>query len=200
MDLASISGIGWPGARYALKTLVIRLFAAIPVPPDIGELLIQRQSHVQDARWRDMEALHITLRFFGEVQERMAEDLAAELESAGAAPFDLQLQGAGAFGEGDRIRAIWAGLAESAPLRRLAGRCETAARRARLDPETRNYHPHVTLAYLRKPHPDEIAAWIARNNLLKSQPFRVDRFGLYSSWPGEGGSRYELERLYRLVG
>jgi hypothetical protein len=28
----------------------------------------------------------------------------------------------------------------------------------------------------------EVAAWIQANNLLRSPPFRVDRFGLYSSW------------------
>lgn len=177
---------------------MIRLFAAIPIPPDIGELLAERQMFVEDARWRDLESLHITLRFFGEVQERVAEDLAAELEAAAIAPFDLTLEGAGAFGEGDRIRAIWAGVADSEPLRRMAARCETAARRASLPPETRNYLPHVTLAYLRRPDEQEVAAWIARNNLLKTPAFRVERFGLYSSWPGETGSRYELERYYRL--
>lgn len=181
-----------------LQAGVIRLFAAIAIPPRIGEALVQRQSHVEDARWRPLEALHITLRFFGSVQERMMEDLDSELSTARAGPFDLQLQGAGYFGEGDRIRAIWAGVAESAPLRRLAARCETAARRAGLPPETRNYHPHVTLAYLRRPDPDEVGAWIARNNLLKTPSFTVERFGLYSSWPGEEGSRYELERYYSL--
>jgi RNA 2',3'-cyclic 3'-phosphodiesterase len=179
---------------------VIRLFAAIAIPSDIGELLAERQMFVDDARWRDLESLHVTLRFFGAVQENVARDLAAELEQAGGAAFDLRIEGAGCFGEGDRIRAIWAGLSPSEPLRRLAARCEAAARRVGLAPETRKFLPHVTLAYLRRPDEQEVAAWIGRNNLLKTPAFRVERFGLYSSWPGETGSRYELERYYRLVG
>jgi RNA 2',3'-cyclic 3'-phosphodiesterase len=177
---------------------VIRLFAAIPIPSDIAELLAQRQFHVEDARWRPLDLMHITLRFFGEVAENVMQDLDSELSGLSIPAFDLTLQGAGHFGDGDRIRAIWAGVADSDPLRRLAARCETAARRAGLPPETRNFHPHVTLAYLRRPDPVEIAAWIGRNNLLKSPSFRVERFGLYSSWPGEAGSIYELERHYRL--
>ena len=183
---------------WAYEDRVIRLFAAIPIPPQIGEILAQRQFHVEDARWRSLEQLHITLRFVGEVPENLLEDIDSELSAIRMPPFELVLEGAGHFADGDRIRAIWAGVADSEPLRRLAARCETAARRAGLPPETRNFHPHVTLAYLRRPDPAEIAAWIGRNNLLKTPAFRVERFGLYSSWPGEDGHRYELERHYRL--
>jgi len=143
--------------------------------------------------------LHITLRFFGEVDERRAEEIATQLNAAAVRPFDLTLAGAGCFGEGDRIRAVWTGVADSPSLGRLAARCETAGRRAGCAAETRNFAPHLTLAYLKQPDPDQVAAWIAVNNLFRSQLFRVTRFGLYSSWPGEAGSRYELERFYPLL-
>jgi 2'-5' RNA ligase len=177
---------------------VLRLFAAIALPGEISALLVPRQTGLSGARWRPREALHITLRFFGPTPEPAAADLAVELERAAIAPFDLVLEGAGAFGEADRLRTLWAAVAPLPPLDRLAGRVETAARRAGLAAETRKFTPHVTLAYLSRPDPAEAAGWIAANNLLKTPPFKVTRFGLYSSWPGEGGSRYELERLYRL--
>lgn len=177
---------------------MIRLFAAIALPGDIAALLREHQTGLRDARWRSAESLHITLRFFGDVDERRAEDIAVSLESAVGEAFDLTLAGAGAFGDGDRVRAVWAGVEESAALRQLAARCESAARKAGCPPETRNFAPHVTLAYLRRPEPVQVAAWIAANNLLRTPPFTVRRFGLHSSWPGEMGSRYELERFYRL--
>lgn len=177
---------------------MIRLFAAIAVPEDIGEPLLRRQHGLPGARWRPLEALHITLRFFGDVQERVAEDLDLELERITGAPFGLTLDGVGAFGEGADIHAVWAGVAESEPLRVLASRCETAARRARVTPDRRAYRPHLTLAYLRRPDPVEVAAWIQANNLLRSPPFGIDRFGLYSTHQTSEGSRYVLEREYRL--
>ena len=89
-------------------------------------------------------------------------------------------------------------MAESAPLRRLASRCDSAARRAGLKPDQRAYHPHLTLAYLRHADPVRVGAWVQGHNLLKSPPFRVNWFGLYSSWPTKDGTRYELERDYPL--
>lgn len=177
---------------------MIRLFAAIAVPDDIGAPLLRRQHGLPGARWRPLEALHITLRFFGDVQERVAEDLDLELSRITAPPIGLTLDGVGAFGEGPDIHAVWAGVAENPPLRTLAGRCETAARRARMAPDNRAWRPHVTLAYLRRPDPADVAAWIEANSLLRSPAFAVDRFGLYSTHQTSEGSRYVLERDYRL--
>jgi len=177
---------------------MIRLFAAIAIPEEIGEPLLRRQHGLPGARWRPLDAFHITLRFFGDVQERVAEDLDVELARITSAPFGLTLDGVGAFGEGPDIHAVWAGVAESAPLRTLAGRCETAARRARVTPDRRAYRPHLTLAYLRRPDPADVATWLEANGLLRSPPFAVDRFGLYSSHQTGEGSRYVLEREYRL--
>jgi 2'-5' RNA ligase len=177
---------------------MIRLFAALAIPFEIGEGLARHQTGVEGARWRPLESLHITLRFFGEIAENRAEDLDLELSRIGGAPFDLTLSGVGAFGEGERIEAVWAGVEDNPALRILAGRCEAAARRAGLKPDTRVYYPHVTLAYLRRPDAGQVAAWIQTHNLLKSPPFRAPAFGLYSSWQTSQGSRYEAERIYPL--
>ncbi|MDP3852180.1 RNA 2',3'-cyclic phosphodiesterase [Phenylobacterium sp.] len=178
---------------------MIRLFAALSIPPEIGEGLSARQDDLSGARWRPLEAFHITLRFFGDVREDVAADLDAELAMVTGLPLGLELEGVGAFGEGAEIHAVWAGVVEDPDLRNLAARCETAARRAGLAADTRVYKPHVTLAYLRRPNPAQVADWIAQNNLLKSPPFRATSFGLYSSWRTDEGSRYRLEREYPLV-
>jgi 2'-5' RNA ligase len=177
---------------------MIRLFAAIAIPEDIGDGLIRRQQGLPGARWRPIDAFHITLRFVGEVKESVAEDLDAEFAVIGGEALTLTLSGVGAFGEGEEMHAVWAGVEETEPLRQLARRCETAARRAGVAPDRRKWKPHVTLAYLRRPDPARVAAWIQSHNLLKSPPFRVTSFGLYSSWLGGEGSRYRLEREYPL--
>jgi RNA 2',3'-cyclic 3'-phosphodiesterase len=177
---------------------MIRLFAALPLPAPIGQALARRQAGIEGARWSPLENLHITLRFFGEVREDVAADLDAELAGVDVRPFEIALEGAGAFGDGPELHAVWAGVAESEPLHRLAGACETAARRAGLKPEKRRYKPHVTLAYLRHAEPAEVAAWIQANNLLKSPPIAVESFALYSSRLGSEGASYRVEREYRL--
>jgi 2'-5' RNA ligase len=177
---------------------MIRLFAALAVPEDVAAALSRRQTGLEGARWRTADQLHLTLRFFGEIREDRARDLDAELSTVGGGAFDIVLQGAGAFGEGGDINAVWAGVADSAELKRLAKACETAARRAGLKPESRNFRPHVTLAYLKRPDPDKVAAWIQANNLLKSPPIRIESFGLYSSFLASDGAQYRLEAEYSL--
>jgi 2'-5' RNA ligase len=177
---------------------MIRLFAAVALPQAVVSALSRRQQGLEGARWRTAEQMHITLRFFGELREDRARDLDAELSVIGGEPFDIVLEGVGAFGEGSEVSAVWAGVADSPPLKRLAKACETAARRAGLKPETRNFRPHVTLAYLRRPEAGRVAAWIQANNLLKSPPVRIDRFGLYSSFLAAEGAQYRLEAEYAL--
>lgn len=178
---------------------MIRLFATVEIPQEIGEDLTAAQRGLEGARWRPLDALHVTLRFFGEVTENTASDLDTELSAVTPSPFDLAVEGAGSFGEGHKARAIWAGVSESEPLRQLAAKCESAARRAGLEPENRRYKPHVTLAYLKRTDHQQVAGWIARHSLLRTPPFRVTWFGLWSSTLSPSGSTYTLEREYPLL-
>jgi RNA 2',3'-cyclic 3'-phosphodiesterase len=177
---------------------MIRLFAAIAVPEEIGAGLTRRQQGLPGARWRPAEAFHVTLRFFGEVDEARADDVDAELGRVGGAPLTLALEGVGSFQDGGDIHAVWAGLAPNEELRLLAKRCESAARRAGLAPDRRAWRAHVTLAYLRRAEPARVAAWIQGHNLLQSPSFHVSSFGLYSSHLGAEGASYRLEREYPL--
>jgi RNA 2',3'-cyclic 3'-phosphodiesterase len=77
---------------------MLRLFTAIPIPEDVAETLARRQSGLPGARWRPLDALHVTLAFYGEASERTADDLASELtraEGGGAQPYPVG--GAGAI-------------------------------------------------------------------------------------------------------
>ena len=178
---------------------MIRLFAALAIPEDVGSALARRQFGIEGARWRPLDVLHVTLRFVGEIREDIARDLDAELAAARLPAFEIVLQGAGAFGEGADVHAVWAGVELTEPLQRLARACETAARRVGLKADPRTYRPHVTLAYLRHANPTEVGAWVQANNLLKSPPIPIDRFGLYSSTLGGEGARYRLEAEYELT-
>lgn len=177
---------------------MIRLFAALSLPEAICTPLLARQTGLAGARWRPQEAFHITLRFVGEIREDLARDLDLELEQIVLPSMNLRLDGVGAFGEGREIHAVWAGVSESPELSRLNKACERACRTVGIEADGRKYRPHVTLAYLRHPDPVDVAAWLETHALLKSEPFEVSRFGLYSSQLSPQGSRYRLEQTYDL--
>lgn len=179
---------------------MLRLFTALHVPEHIGETLQRRQTGLPGAKWRPLEALHITLAFYGDADERQADDLASELVRAeGRGPFSLELGGVGAFGDSHRSHTIWTGVKPCEPLNQLAARCKAAGERAGIPSERREYRPHVTMAYLGpNVNPDRVGAWITNHNLLHSEPIRFETFGLYSSVLTDSGSIYTLEREYRL--
>ena len=82
----------------------LRLFAALPIPPDTARELKRLQKGVPGARWRPIENFHITLRFFGDVEERQLEDLDGELSSIILPQFAFELGIANWFG---RAQAEW---------------------------------------------------------------------------------------------
>jgi RNA 2',3'-cyclic 3'-phosphodiesterase len=181
---------------------MLRLFAALDLPDDIAERLLALMKGVPGAKWRTRANLHLTLRFFGELDERVADDLDAELsslaEAAGA--FELKLKGAGAFGGAD-AHALWIGAAENPALTALAAACERAARRVGLKPEPRKFAAHVTLAYLSGAPTDRVQAFVAQHSLFEATAFAVDRFALYSSFTRKAApSLYRLEAEYLLRG
>ena len=176
----------------------LRLFAAITIPEHVSDRLVPLQKGVPGAKWRPRENFHLTLRFFGEVNERTAEDIDAELASISAAAFELQLAGTGHFGQLDP-RAIWVGAKPEAELDRLQSRCEKAARRAGLPADKRKFCPHVTLAYLSGTPVEKVETWKRKLALFSAPGFRVGHFSLYASWPKRGGQNiYEELETYPL--
>jgi RNA 2',3'-cyclic 3'-phosphodiesterase len=180
----------------------LRLFAALDLPDDVAERLLALMKGVPGARWRPRENLHLTLRFFGEVAEPVADDIDAALgEVAEAfAPFELQLKGAGSFGGADP-HALWIGARETPELVKLAKDCERAARRIGLKPESRKFSAHVTVAYLAGAPLDRVQSFERRLALFEARPFRVESLGLYSSQVRKSApSLYRLEADYPLQG
>ncbi len=175
----------------------LRLFAALAIPDSVGSQLARLQRGVPGADWRPTDNFHITLRFFGDIDERTARDLDDELGAVSVDAFAVQLAGSGWFG-GAKPHALWIGVEANAALSTLAAACERAARRAGLDAESRNYTPHVTLAYCRGIDPSAAAVFAQRTNLFRAEPFHADRFFLLSSWSGKGPSQYLAEAEYPL--
>ena len=126
-----------------------RLFVAIALPDGVRERLAAVQGGLDGARWVDPENLHLTLRFVGEVDEGVAEDLASALAGLRALAFPLELVGIGHFEKRGRPSALWVGVAPNPALDRLYHRVEATARRAGLPLEGRKFMPHITLARCR---------------------------------------------------
>ena len=175
-----------------------RLFVGIALPNPITQRLVMLTGGVPGARWQQPDQMHLTLRFIGDVDGRAADDARAAMSKTKTAPFDLQLEGVGHFGEGRRIRALWVAVAQNTGLVALQRKVERALVGAGFAPESRKFRPHVTVARMRQANHERVAQFLALHALFRSDIWHVDAFHLYSSQLSPNGSLYQVEDSYDL--
>ena len=206
--------------RYAPQA---RLFVAVPLPEfvcqaigSIVEVVRERLTAAdRDAlsrgnppggrvRWVRMDGLHVTLRFVGDTAEERLDAIARAMDAAAAvaAPFEIVVNGAGAFPSATRPRALWldiVGGAES--LAGLAGRLDDAFVEVGWPAEGRPFRAHLTVARTDGVRAGPLAAreLATLANGLDAR-FQADRLVLFRSHLGGGPARYEPLHESRLSG
>lgn len=175
-----------------------RLFVALRPPAATREQLLDLMEGLPGARWQDDEQLHLTLRFIGEVDGRVADDVAAALGTVAFPPVEFRLHGVGSFDARGRLNAIWAGVRPHEQLAQLHKKIDQALVRAGLEPERRAYLPHVTLARFGR-QAGNPGAWIARHAGLAGPTVTVAHFALYESHTSHTGATYEAVERYPLA-
>lgn len=173
------------------------------VPPesaleDLAEFLEPRQEAGTELRWTDPNQWHLTLSFMGEVPERTVEPLVERL-AARAGRFtaeSVSISGAGAFPNPYRARVLWAGVREQVEggLRALATGIRHACSAAGAAPEGGRFHPHITVARLRRPM--EATRWIRVLEGYAGPSWTAAEVTLIASHLGEGrGNRPRYEEI-----
>jgi len=176
-----------------LPHAMIRLFVALRPPPAIRQSLLDIMEGVPTARWQDEEQLHVTLRFIGEVERPVAEDVAIALSQIVAQTPNVSLAGVGRFEKRGRTDTLWAGVTPHEALAALHRKVDQACVRAGLPPEHRAYLPHITVARLARSAGVGFAIedWLATHAALSSAPFPLPHLVLYQSHLGRDGATYE---------
>lgn len=177
---------------------MIRLFVALPLPQASRDILARYQVGLPGARWVAPENFHLTLRFAGEMDGRAADDLHDLLARIDAPGFDVRLEEFIWFGNKRRPHAIVAKARKDEALLHLQRKVESAAVRCGLAPESRKFAPHVTLARMKCGTIDGAERFCLENRLRPPIQFEADRFVLFSSYLGTGGSTYIEEADYPL--
>lgn len=175
----------------------MRLFLALPLPPDVAEAVAHATTPLREAtpqlRWTPADKLHITVRFFGEQPEDLVPRAIAALTDAArpTPPLDLTLKGLGAFPTWTRARVVWAGVGYDPRLELLHHDLEVACMSLGLDVEGRPFRPHVTLTRL-APSGGEVARAIrlAARGVRVRAGWRCDHVALMQSTLGPASSTY----------
>jgi len=186
----------------------MRLFLALELPSATADDLHAAIAPLRDSEpglaWVPAHKLHLTLKFVGDADETGVAALADAAERLAAAhkPFELTLEGIGAFPNFRRPRVVWLGVEGEPRLELLHHDVEVAAADLGYEVEGRPYRPHVTLARVRAPLAADRARALARGARAVSYSATAfaDRFTLFDSATGGAGAHYRRIRAATLGG
>ena len=186
--------------RRSGSALKVRAFFGLPLPdPHRDALDLYRDECVRvapDFRWTPAANLHVTIRFLGHVEEDVAFGIASRVGASGPDGFACGLGETGTFRRGRLARVVWIGLSEGEQdAGRLAALVEAECVRAGLEPETRPFRAHITVARA-KPRDGAPLPELPRPPAV--EPWRASRLLLYQSRLGRSGSIYEPLRTIPL--
>jgi len=181
----------------------IRAFVAVELPPSLRQALAREmgglRSNLGDSalRWVRAEAIHLTLRFLGEsTPEKLAEVGEIMAQVCGRhPPLTAQVRGLGRFPGGWRPRVIWIGVQESTGgLAAVQAELEMRIAKMGYPTEDRSFHPHLTLARVRREvSPSglrQLAEQLDHLNAGDLGQLDITHLSLMRSQLGAGGASY----------
>ena len=176
-----------------------RTFIAIELPVNVREEITRHiarlREQIPDARasWVGKENLHLTLKFLGDVPVEKIQSVSAATAKAAALvhPFELTVNGCGAFPPQGQPKVLWIGIDDaSRSLDRLHHELEEQCAFAGFPREVRPFHPHLTIARLRKPRGSRRLAQLHREMGFAPEIIRVSEVVVFRSELGREGSKH----------
>ena len=138
----------------------MRSFLAVEIPDDIKEYLktvVKGVSKYADGvKWVNEAAQHITLKFFGEIEEEMAWNIKKSIEHTGSkyGPFTLTLKCIDAFPSRKRARVIVITLENGVDnIKDIFNDIEQNFASLGIEKDERSFRPHITLGRRKAPAP-----------------------------------------------
>lgn len=134
----------------------IRTFISIDVEDEnilrelegVQSLLIKSGADLKLVR---RENIHLTLRFLGEIPISIVNNVGRIMDKLNFSSFVMEVKGLGAFPKITRPNVIWVGVGEGHDeVVNIFNFLERELRKLGFRPETKSFHPHMTIARVRR--------------------------------------------------
>jgi 2'-5' RNA ligase len=182
-----------------------RLFAAIKIHP--SEEFLKTYNSLKAGlkfcriTWVKPESIHVTLKFFGETEERRIPDITGVFREVALRhdPFSSELVNVGIFGSSYNPKVIWFGIEQAEPLKKLGQDVLQSLESAGWERDRQNFVPHLTVGRI-KEVPDKrlFQQIIDMHKNSRMQEFSVWEFHLYESILNREGPVYKVVESYKL--
>jgi 2'-5' RNA ligase len=171
-----------------------RLFVGLELPSSCKLALFDLNPNLPGLRWLPKEQLHLTLSFLGEVEASGYDRLCQVLGGVRVPPFFLPLGGVGVFTSRNRPSIVWVGVGNGHPhLFALHRHIQDAVLSAGLEPDLKQFHPHVTVGRANGISNQALQPFIRNHAETDFGLMQVTGFELYSSVLAATGAIHRLE-------
>ncbi len=133
---------------------MVRAFVAVEIEPtqEILSILSEIDGLGLRIKTVERESMHLTLKFLGEIDERVVKKISEGMRSLEKYPsFSMHLEGVGAFPSERRAKVIWIGIERSERLKDIWKEIENIAENCGIAREKRDFSPHLTLGRVKDP-------------------------------------------------
>lgn len=183
----------------------MRVFVALDISDEvragIHEYLSKLKKVSQSPKWVRPEGMHLTLKFIGWAQPELIEQIKSELHHVHSpAPVKLHFRGIGYFPNERRPRVFWVGIHASENLATMAEEIEQRMAKLGVEPESRKFSPHLTLARFESPKGlDTLLREIDRLGIPDFGREETERFFLFQSVLKRSGAEYTRLEAFPFV-
>lgn len=184
---------------YPPVEMSARLFVAIDVPDSHVDALRQLEDTSLEARWTPAHQFHLTLRFIGDVDEGAVDAIRSTLASVPGAMLTVRAGGLDVFPSRRRPRVLVVPVEADSSLVRLQRAIDGRLHALGIEPDSRPFNPHITVARLTRASPQSVRGYLRTHASFSLPPFEVDAFYLYESTLSSTGAVHERIGTFSLA-
>ena len=132
------------------ESKTVRSFLAIELKEDLVPKILDVQKEFKktnaNIKYVPSKNMHFTLKFFGNIDEEMIEDISLSVEKVimNYSSFDLSIKNCGCFPNKNVIKVLWLGLDEGSPIKSLQKDLDREFKKLGFKKE-KNFISHLTI-------------------------------------------------------
>ncbi|MEK6936488.1 MAG: RNA 2',3'-cyclic phosphodiesterase [Nanoarchaeota archaeon] len=172
----------------------MRLFTAIELPGEVKDYLFSLKGNFSKdlvkVNWVGKKNIHLTLKFLGNVDDKLVTRVIGKLKEINFKEFELELDNLGVFPNEDYARVLWVGVKNFNKVIELQQDIEEKLRD--YFEKDKEFSAHITLGRVKQIKNQYKFKEVFRNFKIKNLKFKVDHFSLIKSELSRTGSKYTV--------
>lgn len=172
----------------------MRVFISINIPEEIRKEIKKIQDLLPEffGKKTELQNLHLTLKFLGEIEEQVVGEVKEKLREIKIEKFKTEIDEIGVFSE-DFIRIVWLHMEDCDNLQKQIDNVLTD-----LFEKERRFMSHLTIARIKKLKDKKGFLQDLKKIKIEKIKFKVDKFYLMKSELTAEGPRYSVLEEYNL--